>query len=698
MTREDAGGADLERRARESILANAKLGIRAPDFGADNAWLNVSRPLSLRADLAGKVVLIDFWTFCCINCMHVLPILAEIEHRFAGRPFTVVGCHSAKFANEADAGQIRQAILRHDIAHPVVVDRDFEIWRSYAVRAWPTLMLVSPDGRLLAQISGEPAPEVLEALVGQALEVYAAEGTLDPRPLPLRRETVREFPRELAYPGKVAVDPAGERIMIADTGHHRIVEVTRGGAFLRAFGLGEPGLADGPAGRARFRAPQGMAFHEDALLVADTENHAVRRVDLATGEVTTLAGTGEQGHAREGRFAGREAALNSPWDLVVREREALIAMAGSHQIWRLDLATNEIGPLAGDGTERKADGPFEHAAFAQPSGLALIGDMLYVADSESSSVRAVNLVDRTVATLAGGNDNPRDLFHFGDEVGKGYGRRFQHPLGIAWHPPCLIVADSYNHKLKIVHPERGEVRFLSGTGWPGAMDGARAEASFSEPGGVAVLGDLVVVADTNNHRIRIVDHKSGRAETLVLTGVPVPMARVAPAGDGAGGAPGVAPGGTGGAREGSASGPGEPATAPGERNLAPLPELPGTVHLTPEPVRLAPGDAVLTVRVALPPGEKTVDGAPSQVRVFPETPAIHVPDPPAGFDGSEVRVPLHVEGSGRLAVQALVYHCGEANVCTVDSVRWNLEVQCDEAGGHEAAVTHRVEPGLPAAP
>jgi thiol-disulfide isomerase/thioredoxin len=522
MTREDAGGADLERRARESILANAKLGIHAPEFGADKTWLNVSRPLSLHADLAGKVVLIDFWTFCCINCMHVLPTLAALEERFADRPFTVVGCHSAKFANEGDVDQIRQAVLRHDIAHPVVVDRDFEIWRSYAVRAWPTLMLVSPDGRLLAQIAGEPAPEVLEAMVGQALEVYAAEGKLDPRPLPLRREDARELPRELAYPGKIVIDPAGERLLIADTGHHRILETTIEGAFLRAFGSGEPGLADGPPDRARFRAPQGMAFHEGALLVADTENHAVRRVDIATGEVTTLAGTGAQGHAREGRFAGREATLNSPWDLVVRDHEALIAMAGSHQIWRLDLRTNEIGPLAGDGSERKADGPFEHAAFAQPSGLVLVGDTLYVADSESSSIRAVNLVERTVTTLAGGNDDPRDLFFFGDKDGRGYGRRFQHPLGIASHPPCLIVADSYNHKLKRVHPERGLARTLSGTGRPGTADGAKGEASFGEPGGVAVLRDRVFIADTNNHRIRIVDAVSGAADTLVLTGVPVP--------------------------------------------------------------------------------------------------------------------------------------------------------------------------------
>ncbi len=674
MTREDAPDADrdhpadesapvdagLDRRARESILANAKLGIRAPEFGLDQTWLNVDRPLSLRNDLAGRVVVIDFWTFCCINCMHVLPTLASLERRFADRPFTVVGCHSAKFANETDVDQIRQAVLRYDIVHPVVVDREFGIWRNYAVRAWPTLMLVSPDGRLLAQIAGEPAPEVLDALVGQALEIYAAEGNLDPRPLPLRPESSREFPRELAYPGKVAVEPAGDRILIADTGHHRIVETTGAGAFLRAFGSGEPGLADGPADRARFRAPQGMAFHDGALLVADTGNHAVRRVDLATGEVTTLTGTGEQGHAREGRFAGREAALNSPWDLAVRDHEALIAMAGAHQIWRLDLNTNEIGPLAGDGSERKADGPFEHAAFAQPSGLALVGTNLYVVDSESSSIRTVNLVERTVTTLAGGNDDPRDLFFFGDEAGRGYGRRFQHPLGIAAHAGCLFVADSYNHKLKTVDPSRGAVRALSGTGRPGTNDGPGNAASFGEPGGLAALGDRLLVADTNNHRIRIVNPKTGAAETLILTGVAIPTARVAGSGS--------------------------------EPDAGPLPELPGAVRLTPGSARLAPGDAILVVRVLLPPGEKTVADAPSQVRVFSETPAIRVSATSARFEGAEARVRIGVDGPGTLTVQALVYHCGDGDTCTVSSVRWDLVVETDPAGGHELALTHTVDP------
>ncbi len=560
---------ELARRARESLQANRRLGIRAPDFGAGHRWLNVSRPLTLHGDLAGKVVLVDFWTYCCINCQHVLPALARLEARFAGRAFAVVGCHSAKFANEREVDNVRRAVLRHRIAHPVVVDDDFRIWQTFVVRAWPTLTLIGPDARVLAQISGEPDPETLEVLVEEALGLYHGEGILDDTPLPLAPETARELPRELAFPGKVAVDPAGARLYVADTGHHRILELTPDGDFLRAFGSGEPGLADGPGPRARFRDPQGMAFLDGALLVADTGNHALRRVDLATGEVATVAGTGEQGRVREGRHPALGTALNSPWDLLVRGPEVLIAMAGPHQLWSFDPAAGTVGPRVGDGSERHADGPFEHAAFAQPSGLAGLDGMVYVADSESSSVRAVDLDARTVRTVAGGNDDPRDLFHFGDEDGAGHGRRFQHPLGIAAGNGALFVADSYNHKVKRVDPATGAVSVLAGSGRAGAADGASMEASFHEPGGLAVQGGRLIVADTDNHRLRTVDPATGEVGTLRLTGVAVPPGAVAEGDDAL-------------------------------LDAGPLPELPGTVRVTPGPVRLVPGEVAVRVELRLP--------------------------------------------------------------------------------------------------
>ncbi len=648
----------LRSRARAAIVENARLGIRAPQFGDDKTWLNVRGPLSLSGDLAGRVVLIDFWTYCCINCMHVLPTLAGLEERYASAPFTVVGCHSAKFANEADADHVRLAVLRLGIAHPVVVDRDFDIWRRYAVSAWPTLVLVGPDGRVLAQIPGEPAPEALDALVAEALAEYGERGLLNPRPLPLRPETAAEFPGALAFPGKVAVDPTGERLAIADTGHHRIVVTSLDGRLVRTFGTGEPGFADGPGGDARFREPQGVTFYEGALLVADTGNHALRRVDLAGGAVTTLAGTGVQGNLRQGRHPGPGTALNSPWDLLPMGDRLLVAMAGIHQLWWYRFHDGTVEPAVGDGSERKADGPFEYAAFAQPSGLALLEGVVYVADSESSSVRAVDFGAEEVSTAAGGNDDPRDLFHFGDEDGKGYGRRFQHPLGIAAGDGVLYVADSYNHKLKTLDPDTREVKCLAG-GAPGAADGPAGKASFHEPGGLAVHRGRIYVADTNNHRIRTVDLESRAVATLALIGLTAPPRAM---------------------------------TGAGARSIRPdpLPEVPGTVHVEADPPAVRRGGIALRLRFRLPEGETLLDGAPSQFRVFVEKGKI-MPEASAGLvERDRVETDLVVRSNGRIRVEALLYHCREHAACTLSSVRWRVPVTVDEGGTTAIELEHEI--------
>ena len=660
---DDPGRKQLERRARDFIEQSWKLAYAAPDFGEGREWLNVARPMTLRGDLAGRVLLIDFWTYCCINCMHVLPDLKYLEEKYAREPFVVVGCHSAKFLNEADAANVRQAVLRYDIAHPVVVDRDFQIWNAFGVRSWPTLMLVGPDGRILAQLSGEGQRDILDALVGQALAFFREKpDALAQRPLPLRRETSAELARELSFPGKIAIDPAGTSLYIADSNHHRIVVTNLEGRFVRAIGGGEEGLKDGPADEARFSHPQGMAFSGSRLLIADTENHAIRAVDLARGDVTTLAGNGKQGREREGVLDARIASLNSPWDLLVRGEEVLVAMAGPHQIWRLDLEKLQIGPIAGDGTERRADGPFDEGAFAQPSGLAAANGVVYVADSESSSIRALDLARSTITTLVGGDENPRNLFEFGDEDGKGFGKRLQHPLGVLVHEGKLFVADTYNHKIKVVDAAAGEVKTLAGTGRPGNKDGAFAEAELREPGGLAGRGSKLFVADTNNHCVRVLDLEARRVSTLTLSGVPIPRSAAAAPGSDAG-------------------------VAGGD----PLPDLAGTVVHTPAPAKLATGKAKLQLKLSLPPGETLAEGAPSQFRVLPKKGAVRAETPSGRLAGVETAVPIDVEGAGELEVQALYYHCAGGKTCAVRSVRWRLLVEA-EAGG-ASTVTLEDAPG-----
>ena len=472
-------------------------------------------------------MVLDFWCYCCINCIHILPDLAFLERKYEGKAVAVVGVHSAKFANEKDADHIREAVVRYEIRHPVVVDSDFEIFRRFGAEGWPHFVVVSPTGHIIDAMGGEGHRDRLDALIAAALEFHGAKpGVLDPRPLPIALERAARPAAELSYPGKLAADEKADRLWISDSSHHRIVETTLAGRFLRSFGDGEPGLVDGEASKARFHRPQGLAAKGGALYVADTENHAIRRIELASGAVTTIAGTGAQGTVLEGEHPTAGVALSSPWDLAFVGEFLLVAMAGSHQICRLSPTFSKIAVAAGDGSERKKDGFVAGAAFAQPSGLATDGRSLFVADSESSSVREISPAFQ-VSTLAGANDDPADLFDFGLKDGVGHLAKFQHPLGVAFHGGLVWVADTYNHAIRTIDPVTRATTTVFGNGPPGLSD---EPARFSEPSGFAVAGDRLFVADSNNHRIRIIDVKARKVSTLVLTGVPIPQSAARAAG------------------------------------------------------------------------------------------------------------------------------------------------------------------------
>jgi DNA-binding beta-propeller fold protein YncE len=506
------------------------MAVRAPDLPTNASWLNVSRPLTPQ-DLAGRVVLLDFWTYCCINCLHTLPVLARLERKLAGEPFLAIGVHSPKFPNERDEAMVREAVRRHGVTHPVVIDSGHSIWRQYAIHAWPTLVIVDPLGRIVGQASGEPDEEPLESVIVRVLEAARGKGVmLASAPLPLSPE--RAVAGSLAYPGKALA--RGNRLFVADTGHHQVVafDLAADGSAVerRRFGEGAPGLADGAGLAARFTHPNGLALDEAAgiLYVADTGNHTLRRIALSTGEVSTAAGTGAKGHGLPvgQRLAGAHAALRSPWDLAwdAARRTLYVAMAGTHQLYAFDPASSLVGVLAGSGAEARQDGAFDVCSFAQPSGLALAGDRLYVADSEISCVREADLRSKTVRTIAGG-----DLFTFGDQDGVGDAVRLQHPIGIAAAEGGgrLFLADSFNHKIKEVEPGPGRVRTLYGNGEPLHADLAIANfwaalprtadkhrSLFFEPEGLSVEGSRLFVADTNNHRIVAIDLRTDAARIV----------------------------------------------------------------------------------------------------------------------------------------------------------------------------------------
>lgn len=488
----------------------------APELTGGVEWLNTANPIRIK-DLRGKIVILDFWTLCCINCIHTLPDLAKLEKKYANE-VVVIGVHSAKFDNEKDTNSIRKAILRYEITHPVVNDANRKIWDTYETESWPTLVVIDPEGNLVGKGQGEGLYEAVDSLVTKLIKVHREKKTLDEKPMKfdlIRKTEPGDGP--LYFPGKVTVDPAGKRILIADSTHHRIVVTDLEGKKIAIAGNGTAGNVDGSFEIAEFHDPQGMAIHGDTLYVADRKNHAIRQLDLKKQTVTTLAGIGKQGMDRRRGGPGLKTGLNSPWDLLLVGDTLFIAMAGHHQIWTLDVKTNNLTPFAGSGAEQLIDGPFSESAFAQPSGLTTDGKNLYVADSETSSVRVLPLKGPgEVKTLVG-----RGLFEFGDLDGKDKAVRLQHALGVAFSDGKVYVADTYNSKLKVIDPESRTCKTVSGSdekGWS-------PKPVLNEPGGICVADGKLYLADTNAHRIRIVDLKTLAISTLKLQGVEAPKTR-----------------------------------------------------------------------------------------------------------------------------------------------------------------------------
>jgi DNA-binding beta-propeller fold protein YncE len=501
----------------------------APELDGGVAWLNSGGPISLKKDLKGKIILLDFWTLCCINCIHVMPDLAKLEKKYANE-LVVIGVHSPKFENEKDTNSIRKAILRYQIEHPVINDADHKIWDAFGVDAWPTLILIDPEGNFVGETSGEGKYDILDTVIGRLVEEHKKKKTLNEKPIRFDLARYRETgDTPLFFPGKVLADEKGKRLFIADSTHHRIVITDFTGKFIAVAGVGVPGKADGDFDKAEFYDPQGLAIRGDLLYVADRKNHTIRELDLQAKTVRTIAGSGEQQGDATNRFLekpvpARSIGLNSPWDLLLEGDKLYIAMAGHHQIWTYDLKTKDIAPFAGSGQENIRDGPLPFAQFAQPSGLASDGKNLYVADSEVSALRKVPISGGgRVETLVG-----RGLFVFGDVDGPGRvddpeklksEARIQHAMGVAYNDGKLYVADTYNSKIKVFDLKEQRLSTLVG----GHSLGWLAPRAFFEPSGLSYAGGKLYVADTNAHRIRVVDLATRAVTTLELTGVKPPV-------------------------------------------------------------------------------------------------------------------------------------------------------------------------------
>jgi thiol-disulfide isomerase/thioredoxin len=469
--------------------------MKAPEIALPGLeWFNVAAPLPI-ASLHGRVVILDFWTEGCINCIQIIPTLRRIEEQFPDQ-VVVIGVHSPKFANEKRAASVKDAIRRYDIRHPIVHDPEMKIWREYGVQAWPTLVVVGADGNVAGTVAGEPDPDRFVDAIDNLVANSAKAGTLKPAALDLKPLT--EPKGNFLFPGKLKPVPGKEkRWVLADGGHNQIVLLDDSGKQLERYGSGEAGLQDGAKNEARFNHPQGVIASSDAIFVADTESHAVRRIDLAGGAVTTLAGTGQRGRQLGTPAPGHTTALASPWDLEKKGDQLFFANAGTHQIGILDLKTGTVSALAGTGEEGIRDGRAAAASLAQPSGLVLSadGNTLYIADSESSAVRAIMLSkDPQIVTLVGAG-----LFDFGWINGDFHNARLQHPLGVAIDGDNLLVADTYNSAIRELELAKHEVADFDGGKFT-CMDPVCIPTR--EPAGiVADTPDRILLVDTGNHRI-----------------------------------------------------------------------------------------------------------------------------------------------------------------------------------------------------
>lgn len=448
--------------------------LSVPEFPEGLEWLNTEAPISVYKDLCGKVVVLDFFTYCCINCIHLLPDLHALEHAYSDKDgLLIVGVHSAKFPNEKVLDNIKSAVLRYNISHPVVNDADASLWQELEVSCWPTLVILGPRGNMLFSLIGEGHKDKLFLYTSITLKYYKDRGQIRDHKIGIKlyKDSLPSSP--LLFPGKVTVDQVTNRLVIADTGHHRILVIWKNGQIQYSIGGPNPGRKDGMFSEATFNSPQGVAIMNNIIYVADTENHLIRKIDLQAEKVSTVAGIGIQGTDKEGGAEGEQQPISSPWDVtfgtsgseVQRDDILWIAMAGTHQIWALLLDScklpkkNELKKgtclrFAGSGNEENRNNAYPHkAGFAQPSGLSLASEepwnCLFVADSESSTVRTISLKDGAVKHLVGGERDPTNLFAFGDADGVGIKAKLQHPLGVAWDNKrnLLYVADSYNHKV-----------------------------------------------------------------------------------------------------------------------------------------------------------------------------------------------------------------------------------------------------------
>ena len=462
-------------------------GKPAPALHPSLDWLNAD-PQTI-ANQRGRVLALLFWNASSVYSQNLIGELTRLRARHP-LALSVIGIHLPKFDAEIDPRTVSRAVNQLDIDFPVANDRGWAVWQQYGITGWPSVALIDPLGRLREIYTGDDQADAIDGAISTLVEESGGSTTF---PEPGARSTIGRDRATLAFPSGLAVSDS--HLYIADTGHHRILECAHEGRVLRAFGTGHPDLVDGPPGEAAFRSPRGLCIVRGSLYVADTGNHALRRIELSDGQVETLLGSARPGQPIEGSFSvPADCPLNLPWAVAGAFDRLFIAVTGCNQIWEYELGYSRLRFVAGTGELGIADGPGRNALFAQPSGLALVQQTLYVADAAGSAIRVIQLQQDNVQTLVG-----QGLYEFGDHDGGRREARLQYPQAIALdaNAPVLWIADTYNGSLRKLRLGGGDVTTQD------------LPQPLYQPAALASSADALWIADGVNHEILRYDLESG---------------------------------------------------------------------------------------------------------------------------------------------------------------------------------------------
>ena len=477
-------------------------------------WLNLSQNITPK-DLRNRIILLDFWTYACVNCLQTVPEIAGLEEEF-GDNLTVIGVHSGKFDNEKLLQSIKDAVIKYDIRHPVINDADLTIWQSFKVSAWPTLILLNPEGEVDKIYRGEGNIEKLRSDIKRLIKKFKYSLNTGPLPITLEKNKITghilQFPTKLEFASDVKYGGVVQKplIFIANSGDNNIIASSLRGEILFTIGSKEKGFRDGTIESAAFNAPRGLLYKDQILYIADTGNHALRKVDFNSGNVSTVAGSGARGFIIGDEAKAQDTDLASPWDLEFfpDKNNIIIANAGTHQLLKYDLKKDTISPFAGNGIENIIDGIYPENSLAQPSGLSSFNQKLYFVDAETSSLRVADVKGNVQSLIGSG------LFKFGYKNGTKDQALMQHPLGVLADDTGIYVADSYNHVIRKYNLSSEKIEDYSGLKIKGSQIETLKNTAYNEPEDIISILTKFYIADTNNHRIVVIDRNNDKASIL----------------------------------------------------------------------------------------------------------------------------------------------------------------------------------------